>query len=185
MTRIDATEFCSQRTSTRRTSRLAALLIAVMLAAVGLMHAVRAGSSETSSGVQPVANLAPGDAPAFKAKLVALEGRPVVVSFWASWCGTCYEDTPALVALSRRDSAKASFLGIAVRDSASDAAGFVRQFGIAYPVLLDANGSIAAAEGVFGLPTLLLFGPDRSLQRTWRGAVDASEVERALAGGRS
>lgn len=85
--------------------------------------------------------------------LEALRGRPVVLNFFATWCSACQAEAAGLAGEARKLGAEARFVGIDVDGSRAAAAGFVRHYGIGYPVAVDHSGSVAAAYGATGLPT--------------------------------
>lgn len=82
-----------------------------------------------------------------------LEGRPVVINFWASWCIPCREEAPLFERAWRtyKDDG-VIFLGINIKDAESDARAFVEEFGITYPVVRDLGQSLTRDFGVKGLP---------------------------------
>ena len=89
-----------------------------------------------------------GGVSAFRARLAALHGYPVVVNKWASWCGPCQTEFPvfqkAAVALGRR----VAFLGIDANDGTGQPGGaFLRRFPVTYPSFTDPRSSIAGAVG--------------------------------------
>lgn len=100
-----------------------------------------------------------------------LEGSPVVVNFWASWCLPCREEAPALERAWRQYRDRGVVvLGVNVQDEADDAAGFVREFGITYPVVRDPSLAVATRFGVRGLPETFF------VDHRWRfSAVGAGE----------
>ncbi len=68
----------------------------------------------------------------------SLEGSPVVINFWASWCLPCREEAPLLERAWRayRDDGLV-VIGVNGRDAEADARSFVREFDITYPVVVD------------------------------------------------
>jgi peroxiredoxin len=91
--------------------------------------------------------------------LADFRGKKVVISFWASWCGPCRLEMPELRAFYNRyhgNSGKFEFLAISIDDNKADAAGFVGEEKLPFPVLLDPTSTIARAYGVGGIPTLFV-----------------------------
>jgi len=82
-----------------------------------------------------------------------LRGKPVVINFWASWCIPCREEAPLLEKTWRayRDEGVV-FLGVNIKDAASDARRFVNEFDITYPIVRDLDQRLTRDFGVKGLP---------------------------------
>lgn len=90
-----------------------------------------------------------------KLSLSNFKGKAVILNFWASWCAPCTEESPLLertwkqVQLQSKD---VVFVGIDFQETNSAASGFMQQYGITYPVALDANGAVANKYGITSLP---------------------------------
>lgn len=101
-------------------------------------------------------------------------GRWVLVNLWASWCGPCREEAPALERFWRRHRSDGlTVLGINVQDNSDDALAFVREFGLTYPQLRSVGDERSAAFGSRGVPESFLVDPRGRLALIWRGPVDA------------
>jgi peroxiredoxin len=84
-------------------------------------------------------------------RLSDLQGRPVIVNFWATWCSTCRAETPDLIELyETHQTDDLVMLGINLRENEASVAGFVESFGIPYPVLLDRSGEVATTWRIGG-----------------------------------
>jgi cytochrome c biogenesis protein CcmG, thiol:disulfide interchange protein DsbE len=88
-----------------------------------------------------------------RVRLSSLRGQVVVVNFWASWCGPCRVEHPALeAAWARYRDQGVVVLGIGYQDRPGDARAFLRELGGDWPVLLDPGSRTALAYGVTGVP---------------------------------
>jgi cytochrome c biogenesis protein CcmG, thiol:disulfide interchange protein DsbE len=110
-------------------------------------------------------------------------GQWVLVNFWASWCGPCKSEAPALESFQKAQAANGfTVLGINLDDSTGDAADFVSRYGLTYPQLRDGDGSDRRdAYGMTGFPESFLVNPDGKLALIRRGAVDQSYLSQQVA----
>lgn len=73
----------------------------------------------------------------------SLHGKVVVLNAWASWCGPCEEEVPALVSLATSvDPAQVEVVGLNVSDEASAAEAFATKYAMPYPSIVDPKGTI-------------------------------------------
>lgn len=108
---------------------------------------------------------------------------PVVVNFWASWCGPCVREEPHLVALSKTYDGDVQFVGVNVKDSRANGQAFVHRFGVPYPSWFDSSASIAGQFGGIGpaaLPTTLVLDKEHRVAARLFGAVDGVTLGRAI-----
>src|SRR3954471_3126032 len=115
-------------------------------------------------------DLLDGGPTAFKERLAALKGHPVVVNKWASWCGPCRAEFPhfqkASVALGKR----VAFLGVDSNDNYDDAAKFLDQYPVSYPSYKDGSNTIAQVfNGVVAFPTTVFYDASGKLQYIHNG----------------
>ncbi|MGC8514111.1 MAG: redoxin domain-containing protein [Acidimicrobiales bacterium] len=96
-----------------------------------------------------------GAASTTKISLQDLRGHVVVLNFFASWCSSCQAEAAGLATADRNLPGSVRLVGIDVNDTHSSATAFVDRYRLAYPVGFDANGDVAAAYGVNGLPTTI------------------------------
>jgi thiol-disulfide isomerase/thioredoxin len=97
--------------------------------------------------------LLPGGTAAFEKRIATLEGYPIVVNVWASWCGPCRFEFPTLQKLSAEHGKQVAFLGVNSQDSDDAAGTFLGEDPVPYPSYTDPNSEIADALGAtHGLP---------------------------------
>jgi cytochrome c biogenesis protein CcmG/thiol:disulfide interchange protein DsbE len=107
-------------------------------------------------------------------------GKPVVVNFWASWCGPCADEAPLLQDAARRGSDRFTFIGVNVQDQDADALAFMRKYGITYPNGSANAGPISVQYGMRGVPETYFIAPDGRLVRKWN-TLTAADLEQFLA----
>ena len=108
---------------------------------------------------------------------------PVVVNFWASWCGPCVKEAPALRNVARAYEGRVSFVGVNVKDGAAAARSFERNLRVPYPSWHDESAAIAASFGGIGpaaLPSTLVLDADHRVAVRLFGAVDERRVSTQL-----
>ena len=95
--------------------------------------------------------LLPGGTPAFEQRIATLKGFPVVVNFWASWCGPCRFEFSTLQKISADYGKRVAFLGVNSQDSNAGAKTFLEEAPVPYPNFSDGQeiaDSIGAGHGL-------------------------------------
>lgn len=103
-------------------------------------------------------------------RLSDLHGTPVVINFWATWCGPCRIEMPELM---RSVAAEPNLLLLAVnlREPRAAVEPFAQSFEMVTPVVLDSEGKVADQFGVRGLPTTVFIDAEGRIQAIHAGIV--------------
>jgi cytochrome c biogenesis protein CcmG, thiol:disulfide interchange protein DsbE len=161
---------------------VAATLPAILLALLGVVLLGRASApaAGTVGSVAPDFNLVDLDGEPIR--LADLRGRPVVVNFWASWCGPCIEEFPLLRDAAERHAADGLVvIGIVHQDRTEAARDFMARHDGTWPAAMDPGERVATAFTILGPPETFFIGPDGIIAARQLGQISAASLERHLA----
>ena len=120
--------------------------------------------------------------------LASLQGKVVLLNFWASWCLECRPEMPAFERLHREFSTQGLVvMGINAREGTAIIREYAKGLGLTFPLILDASGKINSTYGVIGLPTTFLMARDgRAVAlaigpREWNGNPARALIQALLA----
>jgi thiol-disulfide isomerase/thioredoxin len=105
-----------------------------------------------------------------------LDGRPVLLNFWASTCTPCVQEMPDLQAAHAEVGDRVAFVGLAVADAEPRARAMAERTGVRYPLGFDPSGEVLRSFGGAGLPTTVLIGADGTVLDVHTGALDAEQI---------
>lgn len=109
-----------------------------------------------------------------------LDGRPLVVNLWASWCPPCVREMPMLENAEQRHQ-DVRFIFINQREHLDLVRQFLQQHELSLEtVLLDSSGDFSAMVGAHVMPTTLFFSADGTLQKRYFGEVDDAVLSDGL-----
>ncbi|MDQ3282120.1 MAG: redoxin family protein [Acidobacteriota bacterium] len=112
--------------------------------------------------------------------LASLRGKPVVLNFWATWCGPCWEEHPVLVANARMLQPNVQFLGVVFQDQEEKILSFLQQRGQAYPTVVDDKGKTAIAYGVGGVPETFFLDANGVIVAKFNGPMSTEALQENL-----
>jgi thiol-disulfide isomerase/thioredoxin len=107
--------------------------------------------------------------------------RPALVVFWASWCGPCATEAPALEHLSLTPLARGRVIGVDWSDTLAGARSFIRRYAWTFANLRDAQGTVGNDYRLPGLPTSFVLDASGRIRAELRGPQDERSLARALA----
>jgi peroxiredoxin len=172
---------------------LSPIPIAVIVAVAALVGLLGYGLSANEPDRTIERSIAKGerkDAPDFdlprlsgdgRGSLASYRGKVVVLNFWASWCVPCRKESPLLERWHREIAGRGgTVLGVDVLDVSSDAAAFVREYHLTYPMLRDKGGDTLGDFGVIAYPETFVIDRQGRIAASRRGPVDAAFLRRAV-----
>lgn len=109
-------------------------------------------------------------------KLTDYDGRPVVLNFWASWCGPCKSEMPEFQKAFETYGEGIQFLMVDVGEAATDGAAFISSAGYTFPVFFDIRNEAAAAYGISAIPATYFINMDGRIVDSYVGAIPESAL---------
>lgn len=128
------------------------LALAVVLATVFAVFAYQRGQADVARLDAHAPAFALPDTAGRTVTLASLRGRPVLLDFWASWCTVCRQDAPAVAAFATRYAAQVQVVGIDWQEPEATVRQTAAAWGLGFPNLRDADGSVARRYGLTGVP---------------------------------
>jgi peroxiredoxin len=103
-------------------------------------------------------------------RLSDLRGKAVIVNFWATWCAPCRRELPQFVAAYDRYKGQGLvILGVNVQENRDTVRAEAQDFGIDYPLPIDADGSVVDSYKLLGLPTTYFIDRQGIVRSVYRG----------------
>jgi peroxiredoxin len=119
-------------------------------------------------------------------RLSDLQGRPVLVNFWASWCAPCRQEMPELVrAYERHRDAGLEIVGINLQEPDQRVLDFAEEFGIEFPLVIDRDGELSdvwrLGGPIQGIPTSYFIDATGVIRAEHYGPMTEELLEERLA----
>ncbi len=118
-------------------------------------------------------------------KLSDFFGKPIIVNFWATWCGPCKLELPAFNEAYAKYGSDIAFLMVNLtdgyRDTVEDVRDFVSDNGYTFPVFFDTEYSGAYAYSVSSIPLTVVIDKNGNVYQSHIGAMDESTLEGYIA----
>ncbi|HEX5226046.1 MAG TPA: TlpA disulfide reductase family protein [Solirubrobacteraceae bacterium] len=168
----------------RRQVRNGALAVGVLaVVVVGLVLGLSSSKTPAGGRVAPALpheSLA-GRPVTIASLLASAHGRPAAVVFWASWCGPCEHEAPAIERFARSAAGRGRVAGVDWSDARSGAVSFIEHYRWTFPNARDAEGTVGNAYRITSLPTTFVIEPDGRIADELHGPQDEASLARALA----
>ena len=136
-----------------------------------------------ASGSRPLVGGAPPDFVATTAtgeafRLEDLRGRPIWLTFGASWCADCRAEAPDLQATYERYApAGLALVSIWIDEGDRDVRDYAARVGLDYTMIADPTKALASRYGTYGLPTHIFIGPDGTIRTIRLGGLPPGEMD--------
>jgi len=114
-------------------------------------------------------------------KLSELRGDVVMINFWASWCGPCLQEMPALEQIHQRyKDLGFTLLGVNVEQDLREAKAYLNKVNVSFPILFDVTNQVSADYEISGMPTTYLVDRDGNLRKLYIGYQPGSSEDTYL-----
>ena len=145
-------------------------------------------AAETTAATEPALTDAPDftvyDIDGKPVKLSEFEGKPVVLNFWASWCGPCKAEMPDFDETCKNLAGKVEFVMVNITDGTSEtvasASGFIADAGYSFPVYYDTDLDAAGTYGISSIPTTFFINAEGKLVAYYTGAMSAATLAQGI-----
>jgi cytochrome c biogenesis protein CcmG/thiol:disulfide interchange protein DsbE len=115
-------------------------------------------------------------------RLADLRGRPLIINFWASWCGPCVEEFPLLrEAAARHTGDGLVVIGIVWGDRSEAARDFMARNGATWASAMDPGEQVSRDYGILGPPETYFIGRDGIIRARQIGQISAASLDAKLA----
>ncbi len=152
-------------------------LAALLLMSVTTMTA----QAQPEADAQPVDNFAFKDIDGKAHKFSEYRGKWVIVNYWATFCGPCVAELPALNSVARKFKDKVVVLGMEAGETpVGELKQFVADKKIAYPVIPTQDSTMFALGLVYGVPTTFVVNPEGKIEDTHMGAITVAMLQNYL-----
>lgn len=109
-----------------------------------------------------------------------LKGKPVVVNFFASWCGPCQLEAPALRDAWSEFGSRVEFVAVAIDDSEEGARGFLKEFRLEFTAGLDSTGEIMKDYNIYGIPKTYIISRTGLVVYEHSGVIMKEDLDKAI-----
>ena len=183
-----------QRRNQLMTGGLAAAALSIVVIAI-VVGVTAGGSGSTAEGGSAGGERAPdfsfslfqggSDLGGKHLNIHQLEGKPVILNFWAGLCPPCRAEMPDLQAYYEDNKEDVTLVGVDIGQfmglgSQQDAENLLRELNITYPAGFTDDRGVVRDYKVLGMPTTVFIRPDGTISDRWTGALNRSVLEEKI-----
>jgi peroxiredoxin len=106
--------------------------------------------------------------------LADLQGKPMVINFWATWCAPCRAEMPMLQSTWERYGEAVTVVGVDVDEAPAAVQAFVDELGLTFPIALDEGAEISGRYNVRGLPTTFFVDSSGIIRQIYPGELHSA-----------
>ncbi|MBR0413963.1 MAG: TlpA family protein disulfide reductase [Clostridia bacterium] len=111
-------------------------------------------------------------------------GKPIVLNFWATWCGYCVEELPAFEEVYKEKDDSVQFMVVNLtdgkRETLKSATAFLKEQAFTFPAYFDTYGEALTAYSAYTIPLTLFINSDGTIADKHLGALDKNTLETKL-----
>lgn len=150
---------------------------------------LEAETQEGQSQAQPAETVAAPDFAVYDAEgqevlLSDYFGKPIVLNFWASWCGPCRSEMPDFDAVYQEKGDQVHFVMVNLtdgsRESKEGAQAFVEKEGFEFPILFDQDSSAAIAYEIYSIPTTYFINAEGRILAQAQGMINMEALQKGI-----
>lgn len=108
--------------------------------------------------------------------------KPLILNFWASWCGPCRIEAPDLQHMYEKYGKQVDIYGInaTANDDPESAMAFVKEYKLTFPIPMDVAGKVTEQYKLMAFPTTFIVNKEGVIRKKIIGTLDAATLENEI-----